>query len=241
MRRLNLVLLAVAIPAANLAAQVYIPTRTARPDRPAEKPKQAPGIRDVRSYTRYRLSRFSLESAPMISYMQTTGVMAPGIPMDYWSFGDATLLSFRAAPSFFVTSAFTASALGAPFGMNSSEFGLRLKPWTAPRVSLFADARMSYAFTSDFAMPSQAIPFAAMYMNAYTDFSMSRGKGALFGLGSETRLNDRYSLTVSLNYTHYQMRTNKLYNPSSNWTYENNTTRLNIGMRYNHGSWLSAP
>jgi len=238
MRRLNLVLLALAVPAANLAAQIYVPTRTARPDRPAEKPPQAPGIRDVRAYNRYKLSRFSLESTPMISYMQTTGAIAPNIPMDYWSLGDATLISFRAAPSLFVTSAFSASSAGAPFGMNSSEFGVRVKPWTSPRVSMFGDARVSYAFTSDFALPSSAVPFAAMYMDAYTDFSMSRGKGMLLGLGSETRLNARYSLTVSMNYTHYAMRTNQLYNPSSRWSYENNTTRLNIGVRYNHGRWM---
>lgn len=237
MRRLNLVLLAFAIPTADLAAQVYIPTRTARPDRPAEKPPQAPGIRDVRSYNRYKLTRFSLESTPMISYMQTTGAIAPNIPMDYWSLGDATLISFRAAPSLFVTSAFTASSAGAPFGMNSSEFGLRLKPWTAPRISIFADARMSYAFTSDFALPSSAVPFAAMYMDAYTDFSTSRGHGALLGLGSETRINARYAVTVSLNYAHYEMRTNQIRNPSS-WSYQNNSTRLNVGVRYNHGRWM---
>jgi hypothetical protein len=237
MRRLNLVLLALAIPAANLAAQIYIPLRTPRPDRPAEKPPQAPGIRDVRSYNRYKLSRFSLESTPMISYMQTTGAIAKDIPMDYWSFGDATLISYRAVPSLFVTSVFSASSAGAPFGMNSSEFGVRLKPWTSPRVAMFADARMSYAFTSNFALPSSAVPFAAMYMDAYTDFSMSRGHGALLGLGSETRLNDRYSLTMSMNYTHYEMRTNRLYDPNSGWTYRNNTTRLNVGVRYNHGRW----
>jgi hypothetical protein len=237
MRRLNLVLLALAVPAANLAAQIYVPTRTARPERPAEKPPQAPGIRDVRSYNRYKLTRFSIESTPMISYMQTTGAIAPNIPADYWGLGDATLVAFRATPSLFVTSAFTATSAGAPFGMNSSEFGLRIKPWTAPRVSLFADARASFAFTSDFSLPSQAVPFAAMYMDAYTDFSMSRGKGMLLGLGSEARLNARFSLMTSLSYTHYEMRTSNLHS-SSTWDYQNNATRLNLGVRYNHGRWM---
>ena len=50
------------------------------PDRPAEKPPQAPGIHDVRLYNRYKLSRFSLESSPMLSYMQTTGFVAEGEP-----------------------------------------------------------------------------------------------------------------------------------------------------------------
>jgi hypothetical protein len=240
MRRLSLALLVFAIPAASAAAQVMIPTRVfGRPDRPAEKPPQAPGIHDARSFNRYKLSRFSLESSPMLAYMQTTGIFVPGVSQDYTSFGDATLISFRAAPSLFATGAFTASSLGAPFGMNTSDFGLRVKPWTAPRTAMFADVRYSYAYTSDFAMPSSAVPFAQIYSTAYTDFRRSRGNGALFGVGSETRLSARYSLTVAMNYTHYQMRTNNL--DGTNWDYTNDATRLIVGVRYNHGRWLDAP
>lgn len=241
MRRLTLAVLALSIPAASLAAQVMIPTRGRRPDRPAEKPPQAPGIHDARAYNRYKFSRFSLESSPMISYMQTTGAVAPGIPMDYWSFGDATLVSFRATPSLFATSAFTAASYGAPFGMNTSDFGIRLKPWTAPRTAMFADARMSWAYTSDFALPSSGVPIAQVYSMAYSDFRRSKGNGVLFGLGSETRITQRYSLTVAMNYTHYRMRTNNFRDPGSNWQYENSATRLIVGVHYNHGRWLDAP
>src|SRR4051812_10425081 len=128
MRRLNLALLALTIPAASLVAQVMIPTRGKRPDRPAEKPRQAPGIHDARLYNQYMFSRFSLESSPMLSYMQSTGLLAPGISENYLAFGDATLISWRAAPSLSLTTAFTASSVGSPFGMNSSEFGFRVKP-----------------------------------------------------------------------------------------------------------------
>jgi hypothetical protein len=176
MRRSNLVLLALALPMASLSAQIMIGTRRG-PDRPAEKPPQAPGIHDVRLYNRYMFSRFSLESSPMLSYMQTTGALVPGVAHDYFAFGDATLISFRAAPSLFVTSAFTASSLGIPFGMNSSDFGIRVKPWTAPRTSVFADARLSWAYTTDFALPSSAVPIAQIYSTAYTDFRTGRGPG----------------------------------------------------------------
>jgi hypothetical protein len=240
MRRLNLALLAFAIPAASAAAQVMIPTRGAgRPERPAEKPPQAPGIRDARSYNRYKLSRFSVEASPMLSSMQTSGVFVQDVPEKYLAFGDATLLSFRATPSLFATAAFTASSMGAPFGMNASEAGLRVKPWTSPRTAIFGDARYSWAYTSDFALPSSAVPFAQIYSTTYTDFRRSRGNGLLFGLGSETRITARYSLTVSMNYTHYAMRTNNLQ--GRNWSYTNDATRLIVGVRYNHGRWFDAP
>jgi hypothetical protein len=237
MRRSNLVLLALALPMASLSAQIMIGTRRG-PDRPAEKPPQAPGIHDVRLYNRYMFSRFSLESSPMLSYMQTTGALVPGVAHDYFAFGDATLISFRAAPSLFVTSAFTASSLGIPFGMNSSDFGIRVKPWTAPRTSVFADARLSWAYTTDFALPSSAVPIAQIYSTAYTDFRTGRGRGTTLGLGSETRITARYSFTAALNYTHYEMRGRTM---SNEWDYTSNATRLILGVRYNHGRWLDAP
>lgn len=240
MRRLNVALVALLIPAATLAAQVMIPTRSRRPDRPAEKPPQAPGIHDARLYNRYMFSRFSLESTPMLSYMQATGLLAPGIPQTYWSFGDATLISWRAAPSLSVTTAFTASSVGTPFGMNASEFGLRIKPWTAPRVAVFADARASWAYTSGFALSSQAVPIAAIYRTAYDDFAMGTGKGAVLGLGAEAKITARYSLTSSLAYAHYAMQGRDL-DSRRRWSYTNDYTRLMVGVRYNHGHWYDAP
>ena len=112
MRRLTVALVALSLPAATLAAQRVIgigPGRGRTPERPAEKPPQAPGIPDSRLYTRYMFSRFSLQSSPMLSYMQTTGFVAEGIPADYWSLGDATELSFRATPSLQFSTAFTGS------------------------------------------------------------------------------------------------------------------------------------
>jgi len=241
MRRLRVALVALVIPATSLVAQVMIPIRGRTPERPADKPPQAPGIHDARLYNRYMFTRFSLESTPMLSYMQTTGLIAQGIPENYLAFGDATLISFRATPSLFVTTAFTASSLGTPFGMNGSDFGFRVKPWTSPRVSAFADARVSYAYTSDFALPSQAVPIAAIYRTSSNrDFATGTGKGAVFGVGADTRITARYSLITSLTYTHYTMQGRNL-NTTSRWNYTNNATRLMVGMRYNHGHWYDAP
>ena len=243
MRRLSLVLLGVIVPAM-LSAQVSsVPVRgrgRAGPQRPAEKPPQAPGIHDARLYNRYRFSRFSVESSPMASYFQTSGLLAPNIPEDYMTVGDATIITMRALPSLYLAGAFTAAAAGAPFSMNSSEFGIRIKPWTAPRVSPFVDARASWAFTSNFGLPSSAVPFAQIYRNAYGDFSTGYGHGMVLGLGVDTRLTARYSVMASLSNTHYAM-TGRSITSTNRWNYTNEATRLMVGVRYNHGRWLDAP
>jgi hypothetical protein len=243
MRRLSLALVALSLPAASLAAQrISIPLVRGRgPQRPAEKPPQAPGIHDARLYSRYAFSRFSFESAPMLTYMQTTGLIGPGAAANYMAFGDATQLSFRATPSLLLTGAFTSTAMGGPFAMASSELGFRVKPWTAPRVAPFAEARMSWAFSSNTYAPSSAVPFLALYRSAYDDFATGAGRGGILGVGADTRLTSRFSVTTALSYTRYAMSARNLYGNAASWGYTNRMTRLTVGVRYNHGRWIDAP
>jgi hypothetical protein len=240
MRRLTLALVALSLPAASLAAQ-RVGIRPGRgPDRPAEKPPQAPGIHDARLYNRYLLSRFSLESSPMLSYIQATGMLAENIPANYWSFGDATQLSFRATPSVFLTSSFTSTAAGGPFSLASADLGLRVKPWTSPRFSPFAEARMSWAYTSGIGLPSTIVPLSFLYRTMYTDFANGHGRGGVFGLGVDTRLSARFWMTTALSRARYNMEGVNL-TTSNRWDYTTNATRLTVGFRYNHGRWFDAP
>jgi len=240
MRRLNLALVALVIPAATLAAQVMIPTRGRRPDRPAEKPPQAPGIHDARLYNRYMLSRFSFESSPMLSFMSSAQVLAPGIEDNYWGFGEASMISWRAAPSLAVTTAFSAASLGMPMGVNSSELGVRVKPWTAPRISAFADARWAYTYITGFGVSSQAVPILALYPGFRESLAWGSGNGPTLGIGADARLNERFSLTTSLNYAHMSMHGRNL-DTRREWDYTSQMTRLFVGLRYNHGHWYDAP
>jgi hypothetical protein len=241
MRRLTLALVALTLPAANLAAQRIIGIGAGRgktPERPADKPPQAPGIHDVRLYNRYLVSRFALETSPMLSYMQTTGFVAENIPANYWSLGDATQLSFRAAPSLMLTTGFTSSILGGPFSLSSAEVGTRVKPWASARFAPFAEARMSWAYTSNVAVPSGIVPITFLYRSMYNaDFTTGGGRGALLGLGVDSRLTARYSLTTTLSHTRYAMEGRVLSGVRRTWDYTNDATRLNVGLRYNHGRW----
>ena len=243
MRRLSLALVALLLPAASISAQRVIlqPGRSRTPERPAEKPPQAPGIHDVRLYNRYRLSRFSLESAPMLMYTQATGMIAEGIPSNDWMFGDATQLSYRATPSLFLTTTFSGTQLGGPFALSSADVGARIKPQASSRFAPFAEARMSWAYTTGFQMPSALVPLTLLYRTMYQDFTNGGGRGALLGLGFDARVTARYTLTTTLSHTRYGMEGRNLTTHHT-WDYTANATRLTVGVRYNHGRyWYDAP
>jgi hypothetical protein len=237
-----LALLALTLPAATLAAQRrMIPVGRKTPERPAEKPPLMPGVHDSRMYSRYMLSRFSAGQYPMVSYFQTNGFVAAGIPASYWTVGDGTHLSFRATPSLFVTTDFTSSMLGGPFAMGSTDFGIRVKPWTAPRVTPFVDARMSWAYTSNAAASSAVVPLLFLYRSMYGDFTSGSGRGVAGAIGAEARLKARLFLTSAVSHSAYAMTAHDLQRRSGEWDYSLRATRLTVGLRYNHGRWLDAP
>ena len=233
-------LLVLALPELSTAQRVRPPIRPRTPDGPVEKPPLMPGIHNHMLYNRYALSRFSVEQFPMISYFQTSGFLARGIPANYWAFGDGTHIGFRATPSLTVSSDFTSSFFGAPFSFGTADFGVRVKPWTGLRVSPFVDARMSWAYTAGTGMGSTVVPLMFMIRSAYGDFSSSSGHGGTLGLGAETRVHARFWLTTALTHSRYSM-TRRSLEQANEWDYTTQATRLSVGLRYNHGRWLDAP
>jgi hypothetical protein len=233
-------LLVLAVPELSTAQRVRPPIRPRTPDRPAEKPPLMPGIHNHMLYNRYALSRFSLEQYPMVSYLQTSGFLARGIPANYWALGDGTHIGFRATPSLTVSTDFTSAAFGAPFSLGSTDFGIRVKPWTNLRVTPFVDARLSWAYTAGSGTGSAVVPLMFMIRSAYGDFSTSSGHGGTLGLGAETRVHARFWLTTGLTHTRYSM-TRRGFDPADGWRYTTDATRLSVGLKYNHGRWLDAP
>lgn len=244
--RLTLALLGVSLAATDLAAQrvgaALPPGRRTTPERPAEKPPLMPGIHDVRSYNRYRLSRFSLDQYPMLSYVSATGMIAAGIPNDYMAFGDGTQIAFRAAPSLFITTDFTSSFYGGPSTIGTTEFGARFKPWAERRVTPFIDARLAYVYTTSSSgggISSAAVPIVLVARSMYGDFTSGSGKGAVAGLGAETRLSARIWLTATLTHTQNWMVAKDA--SFDTHPYRMQATRLGVGGRFNPGRWLDAP
>jgi hypothetical protein len=242
--RLTLALLALSLPAADLAAQrIRIPLigrGGPTPEVPVDKPPLAPGITEAMAYNRYRLSRFSVEQYPMLTYLQTTGFIAEGIPTSNVTLGDGTHIGFRVAPSLSLTLDMTSSVYGGPFSMGSADVGFRLKPWTSPRFTPFADARMSWAYTTPgTGFGSAAVPTIFFARSMYGDFTSGSGNGVFFGLGVETRVTPQLSMTTALLTTRYSMEARDM-GTRREWEYTADATRLTVGLKYNHGRWLDA-
>jgi hypothetical protein len=240
--RLILALVGLSLVAGDVAAQrVRQPPSRRRPDQPAPKPPLAPGLHDPRLFSQYKLSRFSAETYPMFSYMQTTGLFVDGVSNNYVSFGDGTQLSFRVSPSVFITTDLTSTArFGNPFGIGTAEFGVRIKPWTGRRITPFMDARASFAYTASNGGAAGGIPFAIMYHSFQQEHATGSGKGGIFGVGLEAEITQRFGLTAGLTHARFDMR-GRTINTFDRRDYGANATRLAVGLRYNHGRWIAAP
>jgi hypothetical protein len=212
------------------------------PDRPAEKPKMAPGIHDNRFFIQsYRFSRFSVEQYPMLSYLQANGLVADGIATSYVTFGDGTHLAFRVTPSLALTTDFTSSFIGGPFGVGSSEFGARLKPWASGRVLPFVDARVGWSYANRVAGPGGGFPFVVVYHAMSRDDALANGsgRGTAVGAGVETRMSERVSLTTAVSHARFAMSGRGT--DFERFAYTTRATRLTVGVRYTHGRWYQAP
>lgn len=246
-RRLVFALLALSLPATELAAQrTRLPQigSGVTPERPAEKPRQAPGITDALAYSRYRLGRFSFENYPMFTYLQTTGLVAEGIPSSYSMLGDGMRLGFRLTPSLSLAGDLTSAALGGPFAFGTSDFGLRIKPWTSLRFTPIIDARMSWAMTipvSSGYAGSAVLPGVIMARSMWDmDMTSGSGRGTILGIGAETRVRPWLTMTTTLSNTRYRMTSREVGGSWREWKYTADATRFAVGVRYNTGSWMDA-
>lgn len=241
--RLALALVALSLPAADLSAQIrpVVPPQTSRRPRPAEKPPQAPGIPDARLYSRYRLSRFSLEQYPMLTQLQATGMIRQGIATNYTMLGDGTHLGYRVTPSVSVTGDLTSAVLGAPLSFGSADIGIRIKPWTSPRFRPFIDGRISRAYVVPVNGVSNVVPVVFLSRSMFGEITTGDGRGATLGLGGETSLGRNWILASSLSSTRYSMTGRQLTGPRGEWKYTADALRLALGVRYNPGRWYDAP
>jgi hypothetical protein len=240
--RVTLALLALSLPVAEMSAQrATVPPRTTRGPRPAEKPPQAPGIPDARMYSRYRLSRFSYEQYPMLTYLQTTGMIAAGIPSTHTMFGDGTHMGFRVAPSFSATADLTSAMIGAPVSLGSFDFGFRATPWASRRFRPFADARTSWAYAVPASGVSNVVPLVLATRTMFGDITTGKGRGTLLGLGVETTVRRNLLLSSSLSSTHYAMTGRQLGGSWNEWKYTADALRLAVGLLYNPGRGLEGP
>src|SRR5688572_10663496 len=88
------------------AQRLRIPGIAGRRPRPAELPPQPPSIARELAYKRLR---FSVESYPLVSYVQSSGFVGDGGASSWTSFGMGTRVDYRIAPHLSATMDMTSS------------------------------------------------------------------------------------------------------------------------------------
>jgi hypothetical protein len=230
-----LALVALLLPAELSAQRLPVPRIGRRgPAKPAPLPPQAEPIARQLAYRRIRLS---VESYPMITYIQD------GVLSDWASFGMGTRADYRVAPNVGITLDFTSAFAGGPANVYTMELGTRLRPdRMESRLYPFLDFRVGHA---------------RAYSGGYIDvtgggfgpptvdeagFQYSSGFGAVAGAGAEYWLTRTLSLTTAASIMRNRMTTTTLVGADQGERSYNLTLyRYTLGIRYNPVRVIQVP
>jgi hypothetical protein len=218
-------------------AQRRAPGIIGRPGLPMPEGKQPEAIARSQAYVR---SRYSVEAYPLISRVESPGLV-DGSPTSSWtSFGSGTRLDWRQTDYLSWTLDLTASYLGGRATTETAEVGTRIRPenWNN-RVRPFADLRVGFEHVSQ-SLSDQDLGFGAVSIRSGA-VRYGRGFGAVVGAGVEYYLTNTLGLTTGVS----AMRSNMTaYNfsgvsvPTTESSYRMTTYRMAVGLKYNWVRYL---
>lgn len=214
-----------------VAAAQLIPRTGGRrpgPTEPAGLPPQAPVVAKVLSYKRARLA---VESYPMISHFSAPAMFRNGTPGSWTSFGAGTRGEYRFNRFVSGTLDLTSALVGGPVATSTAEIGARIhRERTMSRAYPFIDLRVGYAQTAT----------RGTYGSGFSDSpnparaGLSRGFGALAGIGSEFALTPTLSLTTGAAIMRNRMTMHDVLDPRvDDRGFTLNSYRLTLGIRWN--------
>lgn len=234
MRVRAVVAIALLLLPAELSAQRFPVPRTGRdPARPAPLPRQPEPIAREMAYRRLPIS---VESYPLISYVQSPGFAADGGVSAWTAFGAGTRAEYRVTRFVAATLDLTSSFLGSPVRMETAELGTRLRAERSERRAYpFVDVRVGYVSAYDRSLGSIVDdPFGYPRPQVASGARYSRGFGGVAGVGMEYTLTRTFSLTTAASVmrsrlTSHDFRGAQPVNPSFAMT----SYRYTLGVRYN--------
>jgi hypothetical protein len=205
----------------------------ARPGRAAPPSREPEAIARALAYQR---SRYSVETYPLISRVQSPGYSA-GRPISSWtSFGTGTRLDYRRNQYLSWTLDLTSSYLGGPAIYETAEVGTRIRPenWDH-RLRPFADVRVGFQHSYDtFSQQVQLGIGPAASLASGSRYS--RGFGGVVGAGLEYSLTNTLALTSAVSAMRANMvayRYSFTAPPVGDDSYRMTTYRLTVGLKYN--------
>jgi hypothetical protein len=200
------------------------------PAQPAPLGPQPPAIARELAYKRMRIS---VESYPLISYVQSPGV--DGNPLaKRTNLGAGTRADYRITRHLSATLDMTSSLPNGSANTETAELGVRVRPERSDRkVYPFVDVRAGYVHTFDtYLRPFDVIDGfggQAQYGDRY-----SQGLGGVGGVGMEYALTRRFSLTTGASVLRSRMTAYRTYGTvPGNGNYSLTSYRFTVGIRYN--------
>lgn len=219
------------LPAGLSAQRLPFPGRRPHPAAPQPMPREPEPIARQMSYTRLR---FSFESYPLLSFVQSSG-FATGGSSTWATLGAGTRVEYRLSRYMAATMDLTSSVLGGPVNLSTAELGTRIgRARTERRLVPFGDLRLGYAAAYS--------PEVGSYMNDPIGYPIphgaygsrySSGWGAVAGAGMEYGLTRTFSLTSELLATHARMNAHDVLSTTAQPSYGLTAVRVVLGLRYN--------
>jgi len=228
---------ALAVPCAlpsTLSAQIIRLPHRGRRTQPPGRP-MPPQIKPVAQATAYRRSRWSFESYPLISSIQTPGPLGGGT--SYTVVGAGVMGEFRALERISGTFDVTSSIPGTSMSMQTIELGTRIHTVPSDRqLRPFLDVRAAYAHMNDLFTGSVSTGGPLPSQEFIQGMRYSQGYGGIAGAGLEYSLTARVSVTTELSALRGRLTTYRLSAPTSfpasEGAYWMTAFRYTIGLRF---------
>jgi hypothetical protein len=203
--------------------------------RPGQPVPLSPQPAEIARAIAYRRLNLSVESYPLISYIDAPGIAGAGRTSTWTSFGAGTRASYRLTPHVAATMDLTSSLFGSPLTVQTVEIGTRLGPERSERrLYPFVDIRAGYvaaynsglgSFIDNPNYPSTAGAYGIRY---------SRGFGGVAGAGMEYALTNSFSLTGGASVLRSRMTSHDFTGTSAVVpSFALTSYRLMLGLKYN--------
>jgi hypothetical protein len=218
-----------ALPVTGAAQRLPRPRTGTTPGQPVPMGRQPEPIARAEAYQRMRVS---VESYPMVSYLQAPGFPEARQPMSWSTLGAGTRVEYRVSPRAAATLDLTSSLDGNPMRVETVELGGRLR--RAPsdsRFTPYVDARVGFiaaqASSGTLASSGYVLP-SSLYSGA-----SSYGFGASAGAGVEYDLTATWALTTGASLMQSRLTASEYNGSGRTASYGMTALRATLGIKYN--------
>jgi hypothetical protein len=185
----------------------------------------------------YHRIALSVESYPMISFVEAPGFLMPGSVSHWTSYGVGERVSYRIKNYAFATLDLTSSPFGGMVSTETAELGARVGPdlWDH-RAHPFFDLRMGYMFAYQGYSTSTNGSIINAGIQNYRSARYSQGVGGIAGAGLEYSLTRTIMITSSGSIMRNNMYTHTISGTNTgiaDGDYRMRSYRVTLGLRYN--------